>query len=663
MRHHLYRNAIPALSNTGHTTIYSPSNHKSHLSVAEDSTKSPQLKRQKTTTTTRAPSVAKSSQALVKFMKKVSKKIYSSIGLLALLMERIDLLIQAIPVDDQPLLSICSTALSSLTIILPITSSSSNQAAASLTNVIQMASLALVTTVFRQYARHRIVILEDLFPLFLKLPTSRKSMRTFPVSGNSFGMGSRRESQNGSLSSATSSCKRRRSGPVMGQANIQAMSALILFLVQSCVTMPLPEGEEEKVTEPSSPSTRNDRALPNLTSGLLDCESACQFFTAQLIQRCAKKGEEGGASEFRPILSNLVEDLLNVQTVPDFPAAEMILLSICRRLTYDLIKASSGGGRSSNPPAEGTYLTTAMDTIGTICSDVASKIVASRKNPLEFPKEKSVSSLSDKANISTDSNEVNRCFCGRTSLVDTFMLDCDRCHSWFHGNCVGVAKDNLPEVWICDECTMQLLVLEQTKLLTAQCDKTGNTDQIEMGEITEEDQAHLMKILLLNFLSNHAKATKSSNIAIARKFHLAKFIQDVNDLRNLKNNNGGTHTLSYLDVEILCAHLMGMWNLPDASDTGNNMIHQSNKCEYLSEEGNAKLMLTLYACQTNNLASSFPRLLGVLLSLMGDERTVSLRKLAVKAVSQVVKVDASLMVCQKCSRKRLSLFILPFQLS
>jgi len=664
MRHHLYRNVIPALSNTGHTITHSPSNTSNSSSSNQispatllgDSTKPPQRKRQKTATTATSgdnesaapPHSAKRSQALVKFMKQVSKKIFSSIGLLALLMERIDLLIQAIPLDDQPLLSICSTALSSLTIIFPIasSSSSSSQAAASLTNVIQMASLALVTTVFRQYARHRIVILEDLFPLFLKLPTSKKSLRTFPVSGNSFGMGGRRESQYGSLSvsSSASSCKRRRSVPVMGQTNIQVMSALIILLVQSCVTMPLPKGDEEKRSESSSPPTRNEGALPNLTSGLVDCESVCQFFTAQLIQRCSKKGEEGGASEFRPILSNLVEDLLNAQTVPDFPAAEMILLSICRRLSYDLISNSSvgGGGRSSNPPAEGTYLTTAMDTIGTICSDIASKIVASRENPLEFPKAVDVSNLNDKANLSTDSNEVNKCFCGRTTLVDTFMLDCDRCHSWFHGTCVGVAKDDLPEVWMCDECTMQLLVLEQTKLFTKRCDQNCNTD-LKKGEITEEDQAHMMKILLLNFLSNQAKSTKSSNISIARKFHLAKFIKDVNDMRNMKSRSGNKNNHFYLDTDILCAHLMDVWHLPDTHATGNNMVPLSHKCEYLSEEGNAKLMLTLYACQSNNLASSFPRLLGVLLSLMGDERTVSLRKLAVKAVSQVVKVDSSLM--------------------
>ena len=40
-------------------------------------------------------------------------------------------------------------------------------------------------------------------------------------------------------------------------------------------------------------------------------------------------------------------------------------------------------------------------------------------------------------------------------------------------------------------------------------------------------------------------------------------------------------------------------------------------------------MLTLYASQSK-LALSFPRLLGVLITLMGDDSTASLRKLAVK---------------------------------
>ena len=90
-----------------------------------------------------------------------------------------------------------------------------------------------------------------------------------------------------------------------------------------------------------------------------------------------------------------------------------------------------------------------MDTLGTICSDIASKLCMHRENPLKLPKAMELDDLSKNQEINAD-----RCFCGRKSFVDTFMLDCDRCHGWFHGSCVGMKKDNLPEIWICDECTL-----------------------------------------------------------------------------------------------------------------------------------------------------------------------------------------------------------------
>jgi len=637
MRHHLYKNIIPALSSTANIFINStPSS--SNAGTRNTGSQPPRPKKRKIgtgksgTKLDASPNEAKQQPALGKFMKKVRKTIHSSIGVLALLMERIDLLVQSIPVDDQPLLCICSAALSSLT-ICPFSSSSTHSATTSLTRVIQMASLTLITTVFRQYKRHRSVILEDLFPLFLKLPTARKSMRTFPVCETFFGMGKNRVQYSTSLPSLSN--RKRSSAFTAGhQANIQVITALILFLVQSCVNMPCPDEKDHQEAEEKS-------SFLNLTSGHQECELVCEFITSQLVQRCSKKGEDGGASEFRPILFNLVEDLLNVQTVPEFPAAEMLLLSFCRRLSYDLVSNSSvGSGSSSTPPAEGTYLTTAMDMIGTICSDIASKIVSSRENALDFTRSIDVD-LSDKNDpCSGNSKEVNGCFCGRTTLVDTFMLDCDRCHSWFHGTCVGVAKDNLPEVWICDECKMKMLVMEQAKIFTAETNQNNrNKDQIKAGDLTQGDQNHVMKILLLNFLSNQVKVQKSHNISTARKFHLAKFIEDAHEMRkSMKDCNTSkkeTNKVFKFDADALFAYLMEMWNF-------SNDAHQSQKCEHLSEEGNVKLMFTLYASQSK-LVASFPRLLGVVLTLMEDESTASLRKLAVKAVSQVVQVDLSLM--------------------
>ena len=42
------------------------------------------------------------------------------------------------------------------------------------------------------------------------------------------------------------------------------------------------------------------------------------------------------------------------------------------------------------------------------------------------------------------SDEDTTCVCGRTGRTDRFMLDCDRCHKWFHGFCVQIRKVSEP---------------------------------------------------------------------------------------------------------------------------------------------------------------------------------------------------------------------------
>eukprot|EP00957_Ditylum_brightwellii_P084253 6406093-Ditylum_brightwellii.AAC.1 len=147
-------------------------------------------------------------------------------------------------------------------------------------------------------------------------------MRTYPIRASVMEYEARRQSSPKPASTH------------QGQNHIQVITTLILSLIQGSVVMPY------ESPDPTA-NCENSSLLPRLNSGLKGCQSVCDFFTSQMIQRCSRKGEEGGASEFRPVLSNLVDDLLAVQLLPEYPAAEMLLLSLCRRLSHDLLRSSS----------------------------------------------------------------------------------------------------------------------------------------------------------------------------------------------------------------------------------------------------------------------------------------------------------------------------------
>ena len=71
--------------------------------------------------------------------------------------------------------------------------------------------------------------------------------------------------------------------------------------------------------------------------------------------------------------------------------------------------------------------------------------------PLVFPPPREA----DESAHPTDPGEEIRCVCG-VGYNGEFMLDCDQCHCWFHGSCVGVAdaEEELPDEWLCDACRL-----------------------------------------------------------------------------------------------------------------------------------------------------------------------------------------------------------------
>ena len=162
---------------------------------------------------------------------------------------------------------------------------------------------------------------------------------------------------------------------------------------------------------------------------------------------------------------------------------------------------------------------------------------------------------------------------------------------------------------------------------------TCMTNEEESESISFEfsiDETHVFRQLLLNSLSQLANS--NAEFVYAKQFLISKWVEEFESQRSAENGN------KKINAELLAEHYLDQYsNLTAAAAPA-----PTATC---SSEGNAKLMMAL-AATTSDLARGFPHILGVFVRLLGDD-FVSLRKLAVKAISQIVKVDSSLMLQPK----------------
>eukprot|EP00934_Nitzschia_sp_Nitz4_P001911 Nitzschia sp. Nitz4//scaffold222_size33694//5413//10644//NITZ4_007861-RA/size33694-augustus-gene-0.23-mRNA-1//-1//CDS//3329542588//1911//frame0 len=537
-------------------------------------------------------------------MKKLFKTILSTMGWTVLLFERVEVLVQKIPLDDQPLLIIASSSLQTLQ--LDPTQASELKFA----HQCHAAAVGVLTALVRRYARLRTLILEDIFPILLKLPTYKRSMRTWPVHSSSvlFPSGVKRLSQ---------AC----SGLEQTQY-IQPFSALLVALVQSAVVRPVfqPPQDQDVDSQPQKPT---------VNSGLRECQAFTDSFVAQLLQRCSKKGEDGGASEFRPILANLIDDLLLLLLVPENPGAEMILLSLVNKISMELLAMCS----ASKVNAENTYLGTILDAMGKICAAEASI--------LKFHRERSVRSRP--CTVGVTNRPINQCYCS-SALEDVSCIICSRCHGSYHANCIGIDQDTAPEEWFCDGCQLGRVV---------DFEKDRNTNLGELGcSPSVVDEPFCMRRLLVDYLSIAARKSSHLSIRDAYEFNLAQWIETLSvEPSTLQSPEG----LGHMSV---VQYLTEIWDPRESSQMGksggsslNGMLH----C--LSDEGRSRMVVHLAATQVHLLTSHRSQVGLFVNQLMENRASTLLRKLALKTLEKVTDTDPKLMTypfIRKAVTKRFS---------
>jgi cohesin loading factor subunit SCC2 len=385
LRHNLCKNLVPALNNTGHRLAVQKMEDEAGVSSGRKRT--------------RRSTDGGESNLLVRELKKVYKFVATMVPQQIMLMARIAAAIQVMFLDDQLILTLTSGALDALEI--EAAHSTQNPA-----NRLQHATIDLITTAFKKFPAHRSTIIEDLFPLMLRLPASKRTMRACLVQYSSCPSKYSTQTLIASLYSTTLTDGH-------DPHYIQMITALLLSLIQCCVV------------RPTFGSTTNEEADKSnnqlLVSGLRGCQAVADIFASHMLQRCSRKGEDGGASEFRPILGNFVEDLLLVMMIPEYSAAQMVLLSCIHGLSRDIIIASRATSSSaSDTVVETTYTNTAFDILGRTCAAYA-KI-------LRFQRDRE---LHKTVTVVPEDERHLRCYCKRNSFRDTLMIDCDNCHVWY----------------------------------------------------------------------------------------------------------------------------------------------------------------------------------------------------------------------------------------
>lgn len=570
MRLHLSRHLLPALNQTGH---FSSDGLKK-----KDPPGSPTSKRR------RLSDASEGAFLNSKDVKKVYKYISSTIGLQLTLMERIEGLMLASPLDDQQVLMLTSGVLPVFEIDCTL-SSSSNAKEAFQARQLQTTSISVLTAAFRQYPMHRDIVIEDLFPIMMNLPSGKRSLRTFPVRYSS------------SPSATLQAMNTEIVGPLLSNGTephcIQTITALILSLVQCCVLRPSYVAEEENTDRKGNdcPATPE-----KLQSGLRSSIYVADNFVRFLLKRCTKsKGDS--TSEFRPVLINIVEDLLLVLLIPEYPAAELLLAAFQRRLNQDLSTASPIFKTSINQQQpDVTYLNCALDVMGKICS-VQARL-------LSLAEEKSLRMITEVPMSNTSSSEQDMdCHC-KKHHTDVLRVQCDQCNSIFHGNCVGLPdEESVPEQWFCDRCVLGRIIVRERHRNTA-CE----------GDTSLLDGIYAMRYAFQS-VTTHQMRLIDQTMDDPVKFHLARWIDEI-DRKQI--------TQTGLPLKRLTtSKLLEYWD-----------SRAGLKAELLSDEGNTRIIVSLQT-QTSQFFTSFRKQVEFLLKHLSDENPQILRKLSLRVIEKV----------------------------
>lgn len=427
--------------------------------------------------------------------------------------------------------------------------------------LLQLKAIGVTCAVFSSYSEHRMFILDEIIELIGKLPPSKRNGRAYYL-------------------------------PDEEQKPIQMITALVLQLVHCSVTFPEP-AEAALMVNAKCNIIDGDYNPSKCFEPAMEC---CRHFCGRILQMLAIP-KSRDISDIKVIIENLIVDLLTTLNMPEYPSASLLLQVVCVLLFGD------SGLKSKDTVVRGI----AIDLLGQIAARLKHDSVACSNDRHWILQELN----EEEAEVSVPQKEICVvCLGGRGSK---FMVVCDDCQRWFHGDCVGVTGHDLVcRGWVCYYCLCrrQLISLDSHLHIQCQKDREGSLSNKSNGASTPITGVHVIQQILLNYLQGIGPMDNSA--AYACQFYLCQWYKDdPSPSQMLLFYNGGLNLKAHtMDFGVASAVL------------SRNVI----------------MRISTALGQQRSLARGFDKILDRLLACL-QENSPMPRARALRAVSAIVEVD------------------------
>ncbi|KNA11489.1 hypothetical protein SOVF_134510 isoform B [Spinacia oleracea] len=426
--------------------------------------------------------------------------------------------------------------------------------------LLQMKAMSLISGIFYSYTQHRTYVVDEVIQLLWKLPFSKRAARVYHL-------------------------------PDEEQKQIQMITALLLQLVLHSANLP------EALRQKSNNSAIFETIIE--TNYLIKCNEAatetCVSFWTHVLERLTSKGQE--ASEVKVILENLVVDLLTTLTLPEYPAASLILEVLC------VLLLQNAGPKSKDV----SIRSLAIDILGTIAARLKQESVLCHRDNFWVVQE-----LVGGENVN-ENEQTDACSVCLDGVVEKALVVCQGCQRPFHPDCMGVREHDISgRSWQCPccLCRKQLLVLQSYCTSQLKDDSKKNRNRSENSPDECASKMEIVQQMLLNYLED----TGSSDDLhlFARWLYLCLWYKD-----DPKSKQLFSYRIARLKSKAV--------------------IRDSGALSSLLTRDFIK-KITLCLGQHNSFSRGFDTILGMLLVSLRDNSPV-IRAKSLRAVSIIVEAD------------------------